>query len=48
MKVVAFVPIKLNSQRLPGKNIMPLNGRPTCDYIFETIANVDSASFDRF
>lgn len=42
MKVVAFVPIKLNSQRLPGKNIMPLNGRPTCDYIFETIANVDS------
>lgn len=41
MKVVSFIPIKLNNQRLPGKNIMELNGRPTCDYIFETISNVD-------
>jgi CMP-N-acetylneuraminic acid synthetase len=30
----------LNNQRLPGKNTMLLNGRPTCDYIFETISNV--------
>ena len=42
MKVVSFIPIKLNNQRLPGKNIMLLNGRPTCDYIFETISNVDT------
>lgn len=27
-KVVAFVPIKLNSQRLPHKNILPLAGHP--------------------
>lgn len=44
MKVVSFVPIKLNNQRLPGKNLLPLNNRPTCDYIFETISrckNID-------
>lgn len=27
MKVVSFIPIKLNNQRLPGKNTMMLNGR---------------------
>lgn len=42
MKVVSFIPIKLNNQRLPGKNTMLLNGRATCDYIFETISNVDT------
>lgn len=42
MKVVSFIPIKLNNQRLPGKNTMLLNGRPTCDYIFNTICNVDT------
>lgn len=41
MKIVSFIPIKLNNQRLPGKNTMLLNGRPLCDYIFETISNVD-------
>lgn len=40
MKIVSFIPIKLNNQRLPGKNTMLLNGRPTCDYIFKTISNV--------
>lgn len=42
MKVVSFIPIKLNNQRLPGKNTMLLNGRPMCDYIFETISVVDT------
>ena len=42
MKVVSFIPIKLNNQRLPGKNTMILNGRPVCDYIFETISKVDT------
>lgn len=42
MKVVSFIPIKLNNQRLPGKNTMLLNDRPTCDYIFETISGVDT------
>ena len=44
MKVVAFVPIKLNNQRLPGKNTMPLgaSGRPLCDYLFSTLRDIDS------
>ena len=42
MKVVSFIPIKLNNQRLPGKNTMLLNGRPMCDYIFRTISEVDN------
>lgn len=41
-KVVSFIPIKLNNQRLPGKNLMELEGRPLCDYIFETINQVDT------
>lgn len=41
MKIVSFIPIKLNNQRLPGKNTMLLNGRPMCDYLFEMIKNVD-------
>ena len=40
MKIVSFIPIKLNNQRLPGKNTMMLNGRPMCDYIFKTICQV--------
>lgn len=40
MKIVSFIPIKLNNQRLPGKNTMLLNGRPTCDYIFDTVSSV--------
>lgn len=42
MKVVAFVPIKLNNERLPGKNIKKFNnGRPLADYIFQTLLKVD-------
>lgn len=40
-KIVSFIPIKLNNQRLPGKNTMTLNGRPLCDYLFETITRID-------
>jgi len=40
MKVVSFIPIKLNNQRLPGKNLMDLDGRPMCDYIFNTVSKV--------
>ena len=42
MKTVLFIPIKLNNQRLPGKNLKDLNGRPLCDYIFETVKNIDA------
>lgn len=41
MKIVSVIPIKLNNQRLPGKNTMLLGGRPTCDYIFDTISQVE-------
>lgn len=33
MKTVAFVPIKLNSQRLPHKNILPIGELPLCWYV---------------
>lgn len=38
--IAAFVPIKLNNQRLPGKNIMDLDGAPLCTYIFNTVAQL--------
>lgn len=40
MKIVSFIPIKLNNQRLPGKNLLPLGKKPMCEYIFDTIAKV--------
>lgn len=43
-KIVSFIPIKLNNQRLPGKNLMILEGRPLCDYIFNTICQVNAIS----
>ena len=41
MKIVSFIPIKLNNQRLPGKNLLPLNGKPLCNYIFDTVSQID-------
>lgn len=40
MKIVALVPIKLNSQRLPHKNILPLAGHPLCWHIVNTLVKV--------
>ena len=41
MKTVAFVPIKLNSERLPLKNIKSFrNGKPLIYYILNTLKNV--------
>lgn len=37
MKVVAFVPIKLNSQRLPHKNILPIAGHPLCWHLCNSL-----------
>lgn len=43
MKTVAFVPIKLNSERLPLKNIKPFtNGKPLIAYILDTLKNVNN------
>lgn len=41
-KIVAFVPIKLNSERLPHKNILPLNGHPLCWHIIHTLLQVNT------
>lgn len=40
MKVVALIPIKLNSQRLPHKNILPIAGHPLCWHISNTLLSV--------
>lgn len=41
MKTVAFVPIKLNSERLPLKNIKKFtNGEPLLTYILQTLRTV--------
>ncbi len=41
MKTVAFVPIKLNSQRLPHKNILPIAGQPLCSHVCNSLVNVE-------
>ena len=44
MKRVAFVPIRLNSQRVVGKNLRPLGGRPMMTYLLQSLAaakNID-------
>lgn len=40
MKTVALVPIKLNSQRLPNKNILPIAGHPLCWHIVNSLTLV--------
>lgn len=41
MKIVAFVPIKMNNERLPGKNTKSFkNGKPLISYILETLEKV--------
>jgi CMP-N-acetylneuraminic acid synthetase len=40
MKTVALVPIKLNSQRLPHKNILPIAGHPLCWHLCSSLLNV--------
>lgn len=37
MKTVALIPIKLNSQRLPHKNILPIAGYPLCWHLCNTL-----------
>ena len=40
--VTAFVPIKMESERVPGKNIRMLAGKPLCHWILETLLSVKS------
>jgi CMP-N-acetylneuraminic acid synthetase len=55
MKVTALLPMKGNSERVPGKNIRDFNGKPlfyhvletlvSCDIVEEVIINTDSDQF---
>lgn len=40
MKVVAFATIKLNSERVPHKNIQPIGSKPLCYHILNTALQV--------
>ncbi len=40
MKAVALIPIKMNSQRLPHKNILPIAGHPLCWHLCNTLNQV--------
>lgn len=40
MKVVALVPVKLNSQRVPHKNTRMLGGHPLCWHVCNTLLEV--------
>lgn len=40
MKTVAFVPIRLNSKRVAGKNLKMLGDKPLMCYILDTLTNV--------
>lgn len=41
MKTVAFVPIKMNSQRLPHKNILPIAGHPLCWHLCASLLKAE-------
>ena len=40
MKTIALVPIKLNSQRLPHKNILPIHGHPLCWHLCNSLLHI--------
>ena len=41
MKVVGLVPIKLNNERMPNKNILPFDGgKPLISYILDTLISI--------
>lgn len=39
-KVVGLIPIKLNNERLPGKNTKLLGDKALCQYLFDTVTKV--------
>lgn len=41
MKIRAVVPIKLNNERFPNKNIALLNGKPLCTYLLGTLSRIE-------
>ena len=43
--ITAFVPIKLESLRVPGKNIRKLGDKPLCQYILDTLLEVKKSGY---
>ena len=41
MKVVAFATVKLDSERVPHKNLQPIGSRPLCYHIVDTALKVE-------
>lgn len=41
MKTACFIPIKANSERVPGKNLKMMNGKPLYQYICEHVKQAD-------
>lgn len=41
-KVVGLIPIKLRNQRLPGKNTKKLGDKVLCEYLLDTVRNVQN------
>ena len=41
MSIAAFIPIKANSERVPGKNFRPLNGKKLYRYLCEHAVDAD-------
>lgn len=39
-KITAVVPIKLNNERVPGKNTKILGGRPMISYILQALLDL--------
>lgn len=43
-QITAIVPLKRNSERIPGKNFVVLNGRPLYRHVLETLHGVEAIS----
>ena len=44
MKIIALVPMRHHSERVPGKNFRPLAGKPLYRHILDTLLQVDEIS----
>ena len=42
MKIVALLPLKAHSERIPGKNFKPLAGKPLFRWILDTLLGIDA------
>ena len=48
IKTIAIIPIKKNSQRVPGKNFKKINGKPLYKYLLDNNALFNSTLTEEF